>query len=44
MTLIKWTNRPTSLFDEIDTIFNNMNIDFPSIFNSESSCRFIQIR
>ena len=37
MTLIKWTNRPVSLFDEIDTIFNNMNIDFPSIFNSESS-------
>lgn len=37
MTLIKWTNRPASFFDEIDTIFNNMNIDFPSIFNSESS-------
>jgi len=37
MTLIKWANRPTSLFNEIDTIFNNMNIDFPSIFNSESS-------
>ena len=37
MTLIKWANRPTSLFDEIDTIFNNMNIDFHSIFNSESS-------
>ena len=37
MTLIKWTNKSSSLFDEIDTIFNNMNIDFPSIFNSESS-------
>ena len=38
MTLIKWTNKkPVSIFDEFDSIFNNMHIDFPAIFNSDSS-------
>ena len=38
MTLIKWTNRkPISIFDEFDSIFNNMHIGLPSLFSSDSS-------
>ena len=38
MTLIKWTNRkPISIFDEFDSIFNNMHIGLPAMFSSDSS-------